>query len=213
MTPPGPSTPFPPPARFYRLAWGFYLALALAGVLWVGLRQGQVPLALFVDLRPPWSWQGWPVDLGAGAAAGLLLVGLWRLGRRRFATARQLEEQLGNLLGPVGPGDAAALAFLSSFAEELFFRGAVQGSFGWLPAALLFALLHTGPGRALRLWSLFAAAAGLLFGALMLWRGNLLAPVAAHFVVNWINLQALSRRFRDSGRLAAPAVEGADEER
>lgn len=216
--------PLPPPARFYRLAWGFYLALALAGVLWIGLREGQVPLALFVDLHGgapgetgetgagPFSWlTGWPLDLAFGAAAGLLLVGLWRLGRRAFATARELEDQLAHLLGPVGAGDAAALAFLSSLAEELFFRGAVQGSLGWLPAALLFALLHSGPGRALRLWTLFAAAAGLLFGALMLWRGNLLAPVAAHFLVNCINLRGLGRRFRDSGRLAGPAVEVEEE--
>jgi membrane protease YdiL (CAAX protease family) len=209
---PGPTTPFPPPARFYRLAWGFYLALAVAGVLWIGVENGRVPLGLFLDARA--DLRAWPADLAIGAAAGLLLVGLWRLGRRAFATARELEEQLAHLLGPVRPGDAAALAFLSGFAEELFFRGAVQGAWGWLPAAVLFALLHTGPGRALRLWSLFAAAAGLLFGALMLWRGNLLAPVAAHFLVNCINLQALSRRFRGSGRLAGPgAVEGAEEER
>lgn len=212
MTPSGPSTPFPPPARFYRLAWGFYLALAVAGALWIGVRSGQVPLALFLDLRA--DLRAWPLDLAVGAAAGLLLVVLWRLGRRAFATARELEEQLAQLLGPVGPGDAAALALLSGFAEELFFRGAVQGAWGWLAASLLFAVVHTGPGKTLRLWSLFAAVAGALFGALMLWRGNLLAPVTAHFLVNCINLQALSRRFRGSGRLAGPgAVEGAEEER
>jgi uncharacterized protein len=195
----------PPPARFYRLAWGFYLALALAGSLWIGLRAGPIPLSLFLD-RERWPL-GVLIDLGLGLAAGLALVGLWRLGRRCFATARELEDQLAALLGPVGAADAAALALLSSFGEELFFRGAVQGALGYLPAALLFALLHCGPGRALRLWSLFAALAGLLFGALMLWRGNLLAPVTAHFLVNCINLQALSRRFRESGRLPQQGFE------
>jgi len=53
-----------------------------------------------------------------------------------------------------------ALAVLSGFAEELFFRGAVQGAFGWLPATLAFAVLHSGPGKAFRLWILFAAIAG-----------------------------------------------------
>jgi uncharacterized protein len=67
----------------------------------------------------------------------------------------------------------------------------VQGAVGWLAASLLFALLHSGPGRELRLWTLFALCAGLLFGALMLWRGNLLAPVLAHFVVNAVNLYRL----------------------
>ena len=102
-----------------------------------------------------------------------------------------LEELLGELLGGITAPQAIALAALSGFAEELFFRGAVQGAVGWLAASLLFALLHSGPGRELRLWTLFALCAGLLFGALMLWRGNLLAPVLAHFVVNAVNLYRL----------------------
>lgn len=81
---------------------------------------------------------------------------------------------------------------LSGFAEELFFRGAVQGSWGFVWATLLFALMHTGPDRAFRLWTLFALLAGALFGGLMLWRGNLLAPVTAHFVVNAVNLRRIA---------------------
>lgn len=192
--------------RFYRLAWGFYMALALAGCLWIGLREGPIPLTLFA---PP---SGWWIDLAAGAAAGLLLVGLWALGRRHLPAARQLEEQLGQLLGPVRPADALALALLSGFAEELFFRGAVQGAFGWLPATVLFALLHSGPGRAFRVWTLFAAAAGLLFGGLMAWRENLLGPATAHVLVNAINLRELARRYGDSARLAPPRGEENGEE-
>jgi membrane protease YdiL (CAAX protease family) len=111
--------------------------------------------------------------------------------RRLLPAARGLEERLGELLGGITAPQAIALAALSGFAEELFFRGAVQGAVGWLAASLLFALLHSGPGRELRLWTLFALCAGLLFGALMLWRGNLLAPVLAHFVVNAVNLYRL----------------------
>jgi uncharacterized protein len=99
---------------------------------------------------------------------------------------------------------------LSGFAEELFFRGAVQGAIGWLPATLAFALLHTGPGRAFRLWTLFALLAGLLFGALMELRGNLLGPVVAHFLVNAVNLWRLASR-EDSGRLPRGSAEGEKE--
>jgi uncharacterized protein len=96
------------------------------------------------------------------------------------------------------------LALLSGFAEELFFRGAVQGSLGlWLGTAI-FALVHTGPHRSFRLWTAFAAVAGLLFGGLFAWRGSLLAPIAAHVLVNAVNLRELSRRFEESGRLAGP---------
>ncbi len=171
--------------RLYRLAWMFYLGLALAGSLWIGLRRGPIPLRLFVD---PSRW--W-LDTAVGAAAGLALLACWKALRRLLPAARGLEELLGELLGGISAPQAIGLAALSGFAEELFFRGAVQGAVGWLAASLLFALLHSGPGRALRLWTLFALCAGLLFGALMLWRGNLLAPVLAHFVVNAVNLHRL----------------------
>ena len=171
--------------RLYRLAWMFYLGLALAGGLWIGLRRGPIPLRLFVD---PSRW--W-LDIAVGAAAGLALLGCWEALRHLLPAARGLEELLGELLGGITAPQALGLAALSGFAEELFFRGAVQGAVGWLAASLLFALLHSGPGRALRLWTLFALCAGLLFGALMLWRGNLLAPVLAHFLVNAVNLYRL----------------------
>jgi membrane protease YdiL (CAAX protease family) len=171
--------------RLYRLAWLFYLGLALAGSLWIGLRRGPIPLRLFVD---PSRW--W-LDAALGAAAGLVLLACWQALRRLLPAARGLEELLGELLGGITAPQAIALAVLSGFAEELFFRGAVQGAVGWLAASLLFALLHSGPGRELRLWTLFALCAGLLFGALMLWRGNLLAPALAHFVVNAVNLHRL----------------------
>ena len=43
-----------------------------------------------------------------------------------------------------------------------------------------------------------AVAAGFLLGGLFLATGNLAAPVVAHFVVNAVNLRALSRRYLES---------------
>ncbi len=170
------------------MAWTFYLVLALAGCLWIGLaRHGPIPLSLFV------ARHGWWRDLGVGIGGGLALWGIWRLARRFLPASRDLEDRLAGLLGPVTTSEAIALALLSGFAEELFFRGAVQATVGWIPAALLFALLHTGPGRAFRLWTAFALVAGFLLGWIMLWRGNLLAPVMAHALVNGINLRGLGR--------------------
>ena len=145
-----------------------------------------IGLELFVDP------ERWWLDLAAGAGAGLLLIAIWRLAVRGLPLARQLEDRLGALLGALTPAEVIALAVLSGFAEELFFRGAVQGSWGFAMATVLFALLHTGPSPAFRLWTLFALIAGALFGGLMVWRGNLLAPVTAHFVVNAVNLQRVA---------------------
>jgi uncharacterized protein len=171
------------------------MALALGGVAWIGFREGVIPLGLFLDVREWW------LDLLLGIGAGLLLLAFWKGAERVVPLARELEDQLGAVLGPLGRTEVIALAVLSGIAEELFFRGAVQGSFGWLAAALVFALLHTGPGRALRLWTLFALIAGLLFGGLMELRGNLLGPIVAHFLVNAVNLWRLASR-EDSARLA-----------
>jgi len=199
--PPSPDAPQPPPqtllppGSLYRMAWGLYLVLALAGGVWIGLREGSIPLTLFVDPQRWWLH----LAAGAGTAAGLLLV--WEAGRRSLRLARELEAQLAQVLGSIDPQEALALALLSGFAEELFFRGAVQGAFhthGWLWAALLFALLHTGPGRPYRLWTLFAFLAGLLFGQLTAWSGNLLAAVSAHVLVNALNLRRLVRQGREA---------------
>ena len=196
------------PGRFYRLAWALYLGMALAGVVWIGLREGIIPLALFIDPRQWW------LDLLLGLGAAALLLGVWTAAERALPQARDLEAQIAELLGPLRRSEAIGLAVLSGFAEELFFRGALQGAIdgvgGWLAASVIFGLVHTGPGREFRLWTLFALTAGFLLGGLMVWRGNLLAPVIAHFAVNAVNLSRLAAQ-GDSGRLARGNAEGEKE--
>ena len=175
-----------PGDQLYRIAWVFYLFLAIGGALWVGARSGTIALDLFLDP------EGWWIDLGLGLAAGGLLLGLWQAGLRLLPSASALEDKLGEMLGGIEMPEVVALALLSGFAEELFFRGAVQGAWGWPIATLLFAMLHVGPGAGFRAWTLFAAIAGLIFAGLMEWRGNLLAPVIAHILVNAVNLGRLA---------------------
>lgn len=178
--------------RLYRFAWGLYLFLALAGAIWIGFQKGVIPLSLFLDTRRWW------LDLALGMGAGLLLLGLWAAAERIFPLARDLEAKLAQALGPLSGSEAFALALLSGFAEELFFRGAVQGTLGVVGATILFGLLHSGPGKELRLWTLFALLAGGVLGLLMVWRGNLLGPVAGHFLVNAVNLRRLAGRSEES---------------
>lgn len=174
--------------RLYRIAWVLYLLLAIAGAVWMGLARGGLALEHFVDP------ESWPVDLLWGLAGGAALLGLWLAGRALLPMARELERTIASLLEDLAPSDALALAFISAFAEELFFRGAVQGSWGVVIATVLFGLLHTGPGRPFLLWTLFALVAGAVFGLLTLYRGNLLAAVVAHLVVNAVNLTRLAAR-------------------
>jgi len=173
--------------KFYRIAWLFYLVLAIAGLLWVGAQRGRLGVELFVDPG------GWWIDLGTGLGAGLALLSLWWLLRRHVAAARSLEDELARLLAPLSVAEAISLAVISAVAEELFFRGALQGALGFLPAAVLFALLHAGPGKSFRVSTLIALAGGLTLGALVALRGPLGGAIVAHLLVNGVNLVRLAR--------------------
>ncbi|MEE2778530.1 MAG: CPBP family intramembrane glutamic endopeptidase [Acidobacteriota bacterium] len=174
-------------SQLYRLAWGFYLALGLAAILWIGLRDGTIPLSLF--FRHEW-W----LDLLAGLGAGSALLLLWWGVARVVPLAKELEEHMSELLGSIDVSQAIGLAVMSGFAEELFFRGAVQASWGYLPATLVFAILHSGRERSFRLWTAFALASGLVLGGLVLWCGTLLAAIVAHMLVNGVNLSRIAKR-------------------
>ena len=174
-----------PRGGLFRVAWLFYLLLASLGILWIGMRPPGLHLALLIDSHTWW------IDAAVGLAAGGLLLLAWSLAGRWLPGAQELERKLAASLADLDPSDVVGLAVLSGIAEELFFRAAVQGAWGLIPATLLFGALHTGPGKVFRLWTLFAAIAGLALGLLMIWRGNLLAPILAHFLVNAVNLRRL----------------------
>lgn len=174
------------PVDFFRLAWGFYLALAIAGVLWIGWSHRAVPLALFIDV------ESWWLDTVLGVGAGIALVALWDMGRRFFPAMQDLEKLLAKHIGTLDQSQALALALISGFAEELFFRGAVQTSWGFVWATVIFTLVHFGPAPVYRWWTLFSFVAAVVLGGLVLYRGNILSAILAHVVINAINLRRLA---------------------
>jgi membrane protease YdiL (CAAX protease family) len=184
-------------ASFYRTAWIVYLALAVAGLVGLGFEHGAIGRELFL------SAETWWIDLALGAGAAALLLAIWTAARRFLPECRELESRITVLLGPLRLDEALALALISGLAEEVFFRGALQGAIGPVAATVVFAALHLGPGRAFRFWSVFALAAGALFCALALERGNLLAPIVAHVTINALQLARLARS--PSGTLAGSA--------
>lgn len=168
------------------MAWVFYLVLAIVGVVWIGLARGGLSLEIFFDP------EGFVLDLVLGVGSGTLLVVGWRLLRQLLRSMRELEDVMRPWCLSLDSSEIFGMALLSGFAEELFFRGALQYSFGWFWATLIFAALHTGPGRVFRVWTIFAFLAGLLFAALAHYRGSIFSPFLAHFLVNWINLHTLT---------------------
>ena len=172
----------------------FYLALALASLAWVGLREGSIPVGLFV--HPTLGANA--LDVAVGLLSAGFLIALWNFAEHVWSSAGDLRDLLAERLSPLAMDEVLALAVLSGFAEELFFRGAVQGSWGVVWATVLFALLHAGPARELRAWGVFALIAGALFGGLMVWRSCILAPVIGHFAVNAVGLARLEKHGRSS---------------
>jgi membrane protease YdiL (CAAX protease family) len=72
-------------------------------------------------------------------------------------------------------------------------RGALQPWIGIWPQALLFALLHIGPGRRYLPWTAWALAVGAGFGYLAQATGDLGGPIVAHFTINFLNLRYIAR--------------------
>jgi membrane protease YdiL (CAAX protease family) len=157
----------------------------MGGLLWIGFQRGGIPAALFAPRGPDW-W----IDPLAGLGAAAVLLFTWWVARW-IPLARELEATLRERLGPLTLGEAYGLALLSGVAEEVFFRGALQPAWGFLPATIVFAVLHSGRGRAMALWTSSALAAGAVLGALMLWRGTLFAPILCHALVNAVQLRRL----------------------
>lgn len=172
------------------------LQLVLLGLIVWAVRAGRLSLG---DLG--WklgagqaAWREVLIGLVPGALLGLLyptvltpiLTGLQRLGD--YVPAGAVLTSVGALALPFFLADVV----LAPFVEETIYRGlglsALGRRFGAAGAAAIsmvcFGLLHWLGG----FWYvlLVGLAAGGLFTALRLWRGNLAAPFAAHLAVNVI---------------------------
>jgi len=164
-----------------------YLALAAVGVTWSTLRGD----------GGPWGYPGREDSqtlLGAvaGVLIGLGYVFASRLAVHRFEWARALHRDMRAMLGPLPDAEVVVLAAASGLGEEIFFRGALLPAIGLAGSSLVFALLHVGPKLRFLPWTISSFVAGLVFGQLFIWSGDLTGAVVAHFTVNFLNLRYLS---------------------
>ncbi|HEX7901344.1 MAG TPA: type II CAAX endopeptidase family protein [Planctomycetota bacterium] len=146
--------------------------------------------------RALWATLDWPVDLAIGVAAGLAGGLLSVVLVKAFGWARKLESEFGWILGGQRVWEIAWIALLSGCAEEFLFRGALQEKFGIWVATAVFAVIHWPVNPNFRAWPFLAAAAGLGFGGLQIWTDSLVAPAAAHVVLNFVNLLRITKRYR-----------------
>jgi len=146
-------------------------------------------------------WQ--PADLGRGLLAALpMLAGLWL--SRRFPVGplaglkKLLDEVLIPLFRSASTAELAVISLLAGLGEELLFRGVIQAALadrlgaaaGLVIASAIFGLAHAVSTT----YAVLAALIGLYLGWLWLATGNLLVPITAHAVYDFLALVLLTRR-------------------
>ena len=183
----------PSPSRITTLAFVVYGPLTVSALAWTWLADG----------RPAWSrethWVSGPyaerlaLSLGLGFALALAVVAVTPYLVQRARWARALHVELEGIVAPLSSAEITLLAIVSGFAEELFFRGAMQPVLGLLVTSVIFGALHVGPKPVFLAWMTWAFVMGLLLGLIFELTGVLWGPVLAHVWVNQRNMTFIRR--------------------
>jgi uncharacterized protein len=141
--------------------------------------------------------------LGVLASVPLLAGLRWTLRTRSKPIQRLVQvvqDQLGPLVASRSAAELALVAALAGLAEEVLFRGVMQAELGRrLPDFVALVLTSAAFGLAHFLtfsYALLAALAGLYLGALYWAQGNLLIPIVAHALYDFVALVQLARMYR-----------------
>ena len=173
-----------------RVVSSFYLGIALVGFWWHAISQENN------DVWHTEASQELSVLFGTallGLLFGLLVVLLFRVLESYLAWLPELHREFHGILGRPRIRELLLLAAASALGEEILFRGAMLDSFGIGISSLIFAILHIPPRLSLFAWTLSAGLLGLTLAFLTQLTGNLGAAVAAHFIINFLNLTYITR--------------------
>jgi uncharacterized protein len=196
-----------PPQRFALLAACFVGGLSVVAV-GLGWLLGCDPLRTF-----HWTWAA----AGWGAVAVLPPLGLlWLCVKRPIRPLAKIMEVIDEIVVPMfepcGWIELAVISALAGLGEELLFRGVIQTSIGvWFggrvgmwaglgAATVLFGLAHAVTFT----YVLLAGLIGLYLGAIWLATGNLLVPIIAHGLYDFLAMCYLVR-IRGRSRNGRPA--------
>ena len=156
-----------------------------------------------------WSWAAWPDQAAAalaGAAAALpMLLGLALVERYPLGPLRELKEFMDRCVVPLfrrtSVWQLALIASVAGLGEELLFRGLLQHALteqigapygvwvGLAAASVVFGVCHW----LTHTYAVLAGLIGVYLGALLLLTGNVLAPIVAHGLYDFVALVYLVR--------------------
>ncbi len=188
-------------------------------LLAVGVEGGLIVAAELVGRllgRPPlmlvrWDLPGLLWGLAATVPMVLIFLAMVRWPVGPLARIKQItDEVLVPLLSPCTVMDLLGISLLAGLGEEMLFRGVLQGwlqEMQWMPpwlaillVSVLFGLMHALTFT----YALFATAMGAFMAGLWLWTDNLLAPIIAHALYDFLALLYL---LRGPGSLPLEAAE------
>lgn len=137
------------------------------------------------------------VPLGIAVAAGLAIANYallaWAPAGRLVDGVRTVyRDVLVPLFVRLDRPSIVIIATAAGVGEELFFRGVVQPTLGWIAGSVVFGLAHVG-GRQMLGFGVWATLMGLVLGALATATGGLLAPAVAHGVYDALALEYIRR--------------------
>jgi membrane protease YdiL (CAAX protease family) len=183
----------PSSTRITTLALVVYGPLTVAALVWAWLAAGRFAWSF----ETPWLTVPYgarlALSLALGLALALAVVGMTPSLIERARWARALHAELKEIITPLSSTEITWLALLSGFAEELFFRGAMQPVLGLLMTSVIFGAVHVGPKRVFLAWTAWAFVMGLLFGLIFELTGVLWGPVLAHVWINQRNMTFIRR--------------------
>ena len=128
--------------------------------------------------------------IGLGIAGLIILTssGIYKIWP---AYQRSAQYYLELVLKPLAIPDTVWLGLLPGLSEELLFRGVMipalgSGMLAVIVSSLLFGVLHLG---GIQQWpyGLWATAVGIILGTMMIVTGNLLIPIVAHIITNFVS--------------------------
>lgn len=183
-----------PKVSLLKMSFILYGLMIFFGLVWIYFQEKGLPRIYEPLLRGDSLLRN--LLLGSGLALGVILFS--RFSVRVFDWAQEMERTFKKILGNLKGYEIFFMALLSGFGEEIFFRGAMQHSWGIVLTSLIFGFLHMMPSssppeeKGINLrgfsWTIFAILMGFALGYSFEYTGSLVAPITTHFLINLVNL-------------------------
>jgi membrane protease YdiL (CAAX protease family) len=184
----------PSTTRITTLAFVVYGPLTVGALAWAWLGAERFAWTLETPWLAAQYSERLALSLGLGLALALTVVAMTPVLVERTKWARALHAELEKIIAPLSSAEITWLALASGFAEELFFRGAMQPVLGLMVTSAIFGAVHIGPKPVLLAWTTWAFVMGLVLGLIFELTGVLWGPVLAHVWINQRNMAFIRRR-------------------